>query len=81
MRYATHGKPNRRPSSSGGGPDFRSLSTVANDQAQIGFARVQLRYTAITSPISVLFTLLEDDFGVINQQMAPGPLTVAVRCG
>jgi len=29
-------------------------------------------------PISVLFTLPEDDFGVVNQQMAAGPLTVAV---
>jgi multidrug efflux system membrane fusion protein len=28
-------------------------------------------------PISVLFTLPEDDFGVVNQQMAAGPLTVA----
>ena len=28
-------------------------------------------------PISVLFTLPEDDFGVVNRQMAAGPLTVA----
>ena len=28
-------------------------------------------------PISVLFTLPEDDFGVVNQQMVAGPLTVA----
>ena len=28
-------------------------------------------------PISVLFTLPEDDFGVVNQQSAAGPLTVA----
>ena len=28
-------------------------------------------------PISVLFTLPEDDFGVVNEQMAAGPLTVA----
>ena len=27
-------------------------------------------------PISVLFTLPEDDFGLINKQMAAGPLTV-----
>ena len=27
-------------------------------------------------PISVLFTLPEDDFGVVNRQMAAGPLTV-----
>jgi multidrug efflux system membrane fusion protein len=79
----------------------------------IYFARVQLLYTVITSPISgrtgvrlidagkivqttdttglvvvtqiepisVLLTLPEDDFGVINQQMAAEPLTVAVRCG
>jgi multidrug efflux system membrane fusion protein len=83
-------------------------ATVENDQAQIDFARVQLDYTAITSPIagrtgvrmidagnivqatnttglvvvtqiepiSVLFTLPEDDFGVVNRQMAAGPLTV-----
>jgi len=29
-------------------------------------------------PISVLFTLPEDDFGVVNKQLAAGPLTVAV---
>jgi membrane fusion protein, multidrug efflux system len=29
------------------------------------------------APISVLFTLPEDDFGVVNRQMALGPLTVA----
>jgi multidrug efflux system membrane fusion protein len=28
-------------------------------------------------PISVLFTLPEDDFGVVNREMAAGPLTVA----
>ncbi len=28
-------------------------------------------------PISVLFTLPEDDFGVVNRQIAAGPLTVA----
>jgi membrane fusion protein, multidrug efflux system len=28
-------------------------------------------------PISVLFTLPEDDFGIVNQEMAAGPLTVA----
>jgi membrane fusion protein, multidrug efflux system len=28
-------------------------------------------------PISVLFTLPEDDFGMVNKQMAAGPLTVA----
>ena len=87
----------------------QDVATVANDQAQIDFARVQLLYTAITSPIagrtgvrmidagnivgttnttglvvvtqiapiSVLFTLPEDDFGVVNQEMAAGTLTVA----
>ena len=87
----------------------QDVATVANDQAQIDFARVQLLYTAITSPIagrtgvrmidagnivqtgdaaglvvvtqiepiSVLFTLPEDDFGVVNQQMQLGVLTVA----
>jgi membrane fusion protein, multidrug efflux system len=86
----------------------QSAATVENDQAQIDFARVQLDYTTITSPIagrtgvrmidagnivqatntsglvvvtqiepiSVLFTLPEDDFGVVNRQMAAGPLTV-----
>jgi multidrug efflux system membrane fusion protein len=29
-------------------------------------------------PISVLFTLPEDDFGVVNRQMVAGPLTVTV---
>jgi multidrug efflux system membrane fusion protein len=29
-------------------------------------------------PISVLFTLPEDDFGAVNKQIAAGPLTVAV---
>jgi multidrug efflux system membrane fusion protein len=29
-------------------------------------------------PISVLFTLPEDDFGVVNRQMTAGPLTVTV---
>jgi multidrug efflux system membrane fusion protein len=28
-------------------------------------------------PISVLFTLPEDDFGIVNREMAAGPLTVA----
>ena len=32
-------------------------------------------------PISMLFTLPEDDFGMVNGQMAAGPLTAAVRCG
>jgi multidrug efflux system membrane fusion protein len=86
----------------------QDVATVANDQAQIDFAAVQLRYTTITSPISgrtgvrlidagnivqttdttglvvltqiepisVLFTLPEDDFGMVNRQMAAGPLTV-----
>jgi multidrug efflux system membrane fusion protein len=85
------------------------IAPVANDQAQIDFAAVQLRYTTISSPISgrtgvrlidagnivqttdatglvvvtqiepisVLFTLPEDDFGVVNRQMAAGTLTVA----
>jgi membrane fusion protein, multidrug efflux system len=30
-----------------------------------------------TEPISVIFTLPEDDFGEVNRQMAAGPLTVA----
>jgi membrane fusion protein, multidrug efflux system len=83
-------------------------ATVKNDQAQIDYAKVQLGYTAITSPIagrtgvrlidagnivqasdtmglvvvtqiepiSVLFTLPEDDVGTVNKQMATGPLTV-----
>jgi multidrug efflux system membrane fusion protein len=51
----------------------QDVATVANDQAQIDFARIQLLNTAIPSPISVLFTLPEDDFGVSNQQMAAGP--------
>jgi membrane fusion protein, multidrug efflux system len=87
----------------------QDVATVANDQAQIDFAAVQLRYTTISSPISgrtgvrlidagnivqttdatglvvvtqiepisVLFTLPEDDFGVVNRQMAAGTLTVA----
>jgi hypothetical protein len=32
-------------------------------------------------PISMLFTLPEDDFGVVNRQMAAGSPMVAVRCG
>ena len=91
----------------------QDVATVANDQAQIDFVRVQLLYTAITSPISgrtcvrlidagnivqttdttglvvvtqiepisMLFTLPEDDFGVVNRQMAAGSPMVAVRCG
>jgi multidrug efflux system membrane fusion protein len=86
----------------------QDAATVENDQAQIDYARVQLGYTAITSPIdgitgvrmidagnfvqtsdttalvvvtqiepiSVLFTLPEDDFGVVNRQMTAGSLTV-----
>ena len=88
----------------------QDAATVKNDQAQIEYAAVQLRYTAITAPISgrtgvrmidagnivhatdatglvvltqiepisVLFTLPEDDFGVVNNKMAAGPLTVTV---
>ena len=87
----------------------QDVATIANDQAQIDFAAVQLRYTTISSPISgrtgvrlidagnivqttdttglvvvtqiepisVLFTLPEDDFGMVNRQMAAGTLTVA----
>ncbi len=83
-------------------------ATVQNDQAQIDYATIQLRYTAITSPISgqtgmrmidagnivhaadtvglvvvtqiepisVLFALPEDNFGVVNKRIAAGPLTV-----
>ncbi|HTA65811.1 MAG TPA: efflux RND transporter periplasmic adaptor subunit [Xanthomonadaceae bacterium] len=86
----------------------QDAATVQNDQAQIDYAKVQLAYTSITSPIdgrtgvrlvdvgnivhaadtnglvvvtqiepiSVLFTLPEDDFEAVNQQMAKGQLTV-----
>ena len=84
----------------------QDAATVKNDQAQIDYAKVQLGYTSITSPIagrtgvrlvdvgnivhaadtnglvvvtqiepiSVLFTLPEDDFGVVNTQIATGKL-------
>ena len=87
----------------------QDAATVEKDQAQIDYARVQLGFTAITSPIagvtgvrmidagnivnatettalvvvtqiepiSVLFTLPEDDVGVVNREMAAGSLTVA----
>jgi membrane fusion protein, multidrug efflux system len=86
----------------------QDVATVQNDQAQIEYAALQLRYTSIISPItgrtgvrmidagnivqttnttglvtvaqidpiSVLFTLPEDDFALVNKQMAAGPLTV-----
>jgi len=86
----------------------QDAATVQNDQALIDFAKVQLVYTSIVSPIngrtgvrmvdagnlvqttdvngivvvtqiepiSVLFTLPEDDFEVVNGQMAKGQLTV-----
>jgi membrane fusion protein, multidrug efflux system len=86
----------------------QDAATVQNDQAQIDYAALQLRYTSIISPItgrtgvrmidagnivqttnttglvmvtqidpiSVLFTLPEDDFAMVNKQMAAGPLTV-----
>jgi multidrug efflux system membrane fusion protein len=88
----------------------QDAATVQNDQAQIDFAKLQLAYTSITSPvsgrtgvrmidagnvvhtadanglvvitqiepISVVFTLPEDDFEVVNAQLAKGPLTVTV---
>jgi multidrug efflux system membrane fusion protein len=87
----------------------QDTATVQNDEAQIEYARVQLAYTKISSPIagrtgermidagnivqttdatglvvvtqvepiSVLFTLPEDDFGEVNRQMEAGPLAVA----
>jgi multidrug efflux system membrane fusion protein len=83
-------------------------ATVDNDQAQSEYARVQLGFTSLTSPIagitgvrlidagnivgttsptglvvitqiepiSVIFTLPEDDFSEVNQQMATGKLSV-----
>ena len=86
----------------------QDTAAIKNDQAQIDYATIQLRYTAIASPIagrtgvrmidagnivhaadttglvvvtqikpiSVLFTLPEDDFGTVNRQMTAGPLTV-----
>jgi multidrug efflux system membrane fusion protein len=87
----------------------QDAAAIANDQAQIDYAAIQLRYTAITSPIagrtgvrmidagnivhatdasglvvvtqiepiSVLFTLPEDDFGLVKRQLATGRLAVA----
>jgi multidrug efflux system membrane fusion protein len=87
----------------------QDAAAVKNDQAQIDYAAIQLRYTAITSPIagrtgirmidagnivhatdtsglvvvtqiepiSVLFMLPEDDFGLVNREFTAGPLTVA----
>jgi membrane fusion protein, multidrug efflux system len=87
----------------------QDAATVQNDSAQIEYAKVQLGFTAITSPISgrtgvrmidagnivqttdttglvvvtqlqpisVLFTLPEDDFEAVNRQIAAGTLSVA----
>ena len=86
----------------------QDAAAVKNDQAQIDYAAIQLRYTAIASPIagrtgvrmidagnivhaadttglvvvtqikpiSVLFTLPEDNFGMVNRHLTAGPLTV-----
>lgn len=86
----------------------QDAATVQTDQAQIDYARTQLGFTALTSPIdgrtgirmidegnliqsgdttglvvvtqiepiSLLFTLPEDDFAPINRRMAAGSLTV-----
>ncbi len=86
----------------------QDAATVNSDQAQIDYAKVQLGYTSIISPISgrtgirmidagnivhaadttglvvvtqiepisMLFTLPEDDFEAVNKQIAAGPLTV-----
>jgi multidrug efflux system membrane fusion protein len=88
----------------------QDTATVANDQAAIDYATVQLGYTRITSPISgrtgvrlldagniihaadaeglvvvtqiepitVLFTLPGDDFGMVSQQMKAGHLAITV---
>jgi multidrug efflux system membrane fusion protein len=86
----------------------QDTAAIKNDQAQIDYATIQLRYTAIASPIagrtgvrmidagnivhaadttglvvvtqikpiSVLFTLPEDNFGMVNRHLTAGPLTV-----
>jgi membrane fusion protein, multidrug efflux system len=62
------------------------VAAVARDDALLANARLDLqRYQKLAAensiatqiePISVLFTLPEDDFGVVNREMAVGPLTV-----
>jgi multidrug efflux system membrane fusion protein len=87
----------------------QDAATVQNDQAQIDYARVQLNYTTITSPIagrtgirlvdagnlvhatdttglvvvtqiepiSLVFTLPEDQLAQVNKRMAAGKLAVS----
>jgi multidrug efflux system membrane fusion protein len=87
----------------------QDAATVQNDQAQIDYARVQLNYTTIVSPISgrtgvrlvdagnivhaadtnglvsvtqvepisVMFTLPEDEFAQVTKRMAAGKLAVS----